>query len=182
MAKQDKLITYAYLREECDLPQNLDDSDLEKHIYSAQEMLRGDIGDGFYQDFLAAYLAGPLTGVYATLYNPYIKQFVAWKANEYWTVKANFLVSRSGFRVHSEENSVVATDTQMAEIIKDAKYKASYYKNLLLDFLSNHSSEYPLFDKCNSNKSNGFGITVIKKKEFSPDIYNRGGSFKCCNG
>lgn len=182
MAKQDKLITYAYLREECDLPQNLDDSELEKHIYAAQEMLRADIGDGFYQDFLSNYLADTLSTVYNSVYSPYIKQFVAWKAAEYWTVKANFKVTRAGFRVHSEENSVVATDTQMAEIIKDAKYKASFYKNLLIDYLDNHSESYPLYNRCGSKKSNGFGITVVKKKEFQPDIYNNGGSFKCCNG
>ena len=182
MAKQDKLITYAYLREECDLPQNLDDSAVERHIYAAQEMLRADIGDGFYQDFLANSIAGTLSIVYNSLFNPYMKQFIAWKANEYWTVKANFNMTRAGFRVHSEENSVVATDTQMAEIIKDAKYKASFYKNLMLDYLDNHSTDYPLYNSCHSKKSNGFGITVIRKKESEPDIYNRGGSFKCCRG
>lgn len=181
MAKQDKLITYAYLREECDLPQNLDDSELEKHVYAAQEMLRADIGDGFYQDLLTNYRANSLSAAYTSVYDPYIKQFVAWKAAEYWTVKANFKVTRAGFRVHTEENSAAATDTQMGEIIKDAKYKASFYKNLLIDYLDNHSGDYELYNRCGSKKSNGFGITVIKKKEFQPDIYNRGGSFKCCN-
>jgi hypothetical protein len=182
MAKQDKLITYAYLREECDLPMNLDDSELEKHIYSAQEMLRGDIGDGFYQDFLTNYRANTLSSAYTSLYSPYIKQFIAWKAAEYWTVKANFKVTRAGFRVHNEENSDTATDLQMAEIIKDAKYKASYYKNLLIGYLDNHSTDYALYDSCGTKKSNGFGISVVKRKPDHSDIYNTGGHSRCCKG
>lgn len=165
MAKLNKLITYAYLKEECDLPQNIEDADLEHKIYRAQEMLRMLMCDEFYQAFMTAYLAGTLTGVYATLY-PYIKQFVAWQANEYYTVKANFKPTRSGFRVHTEENSVVATDIQMAALIKDAKQQAQYYKKLLIDFIEGNPTNYPLYcGDCNGNNSgNSFHISAVKNK------------------
>ena len=165
MAKLNKLITYAYLREEVDIPQNIDEQELEHPIYRAQEMLRMLMCDEFYQAFLAAYLAGTLTGVYATLY-PYVKQFVAWQSYEYWIIKANFKPTRSGFRVHSEENSVVATDVQMATLIKDAKQQAQYYKKLMVDFIEGNPTNYPLYcgDCRGNNTGNSFHISAVKNK------------------
>lgn len=165
MAKLNKLINYAYLKEECDLPQNIPDEELEHKIYRAQEMLRMLMCDEFYQAFLTAYLAGTLTGVYATLY-PYIKQFVAWQAHEYFVIKANFKPTRSGYRVHSEENSQPATDVQMATLIKDAKQQAQYYKKLLVDFMNGNRANYPLYcGDCSGNLSgNSFHISAVKNK------------------
>lgn len=165
MAKLDKLITYAYMKEECDLPQNIPDEDLEHKIYRAQEMLRMLMCDEFYKDFLTNYKANTLSASYNLLF-PYIKQFIAWQANQFYTVKANFKSTRSGFRVHSEENSVVATDTQMAMLIKDAKQQAEYYKKLLVDFLNGNKTTYTLYcGDCNGNLSgNSFHISVVKNK------------------
>lgn len=166
MAKVDKLISYAYLREEVDIPQSIEDAELEHKIYRAQEMLRMLMGDEFYQDFLTNYKSSTLSTAYNTLYSPYVKQFVAWQACEYWTVKANFKPTRSGFRVHSEENSVVATDVQMATLIKDVKQQAQYYKKLLVDFLNGNSTDYPLYaNYCSSGLTgNSFHISAVKNK------------------
>lgn len=166
MAKLDKLINYAYLKEECDLPQNIDDADLEKKIYRAQEMLRMIMGDEFYRDFLSAYRAGSLSTVYNNLYDPYIKQFVAWQSYEFFVKQANFKPTRSGFRVHSEENSVAASDAQMGGLIKDANQTAQYYKQLMYDFLNGHSSDYPLYSlNCGTNLiGNAQHISAVRKK------------------
>ena len=162
----DKLINFAYLKREVDIPQNIPDDELDGKIYTAQEMLRMLMGDDFYRDFLAKYKANTMSSAYNSLYSPYIKQFVAWQAHEYWVVKANFKPTRSGFRVHTEENSVVATDLQMAAIIKDAKQKSQYYKTLMVDFLNGHSSDYPLYSgNCQqSSTGNTFRISAVKNK------------------
>lgn len=166
MAKLDKLITYAYLKEECDLPQNIDDADLEKKIYRAQEMLRMLMGDEFYRDFLLNYRANTLSSSYNSLLDPYIKQFVAWQAYEFYTKQANFKPTRSGFRVHTEENSQPASDAQMGGIIKDANQTAQYYKQLMYDYLNGHSSDYPLYSRnCNDNlMGNAQHISAVRKK------------------
>lgn len=174
MAKLDKLIFYAYMKEECDLPEHLPDSDLEKKIYRAQETLRMLMGDEFYQDFLTNYkvLQPFSSAVYQSLYDPYIKQYVAWQANEYFTTTANFKLTRAGFRVHTEDQSVVASDVQMANIIKEAKYQAQYYKELLVGFLKNHSADYPLYENCCCDKTgNAFQISAVKNKHRQPQPY-----------
>ena len=161
----EKLITFAYFKKECDIPQNIPDLEIDSKVYQAQETLRMLMGDEFYQDYLLNYKNNTFTAVYTTLYG-YVKQYVAWQTNEFWTVKANFKVTRSGFRVHTEENSVVATDIQMGSIIKIAKQQSQYYKKLLVDYLNGHSADYPLYlNNCHrSSTGNTFRISAIKNK------------------
>src|SRR6187399_3487883 len=97
MAKLIKLITYAYLKEEVDIPQAIENDALEHKIYQAQETLRMLMGDEFYQDYLVQYTAG-LSGAYLTLY-AYIKQYVAWQTYEFYIEKANLMSTRTGYRI-----------------------------------------------------------------------------------
>lgn len=181
MAKLDKLITYAYLVEQVDISDNIPEKELEHPIFRAQEMLRMLMTDEFYRDFLTHYKANTLSDKYQVLY-PYIKQFVAWQAYQFWSVKANFKPTRSGWRVHSEANSVATTDAQLAIIIKDAKLQAEYYKSLLVSFLDGHKSDYPLYSNtCGTNLTgNSFHISAVKKKHCEPEPYgNRRGCKSC---
>lgn len=180
MAKLDKLVTYAYVKDECDIPTNVPDQEFDKPITRAQEVLRMLISDDFYQDFQTNYQANTLSADYNTLF-PYIKQFLAWEANEKWTVRANYKVTRSGFRVHTEENSTIASDAAMSAIFRDAKAQSQFYKNILIGFLDNHSDEYPLYGNgChNNNAGNSFKISAVKNKNRQPDIYGRNHGCKC---
>lgn len=164
MAKLDKLITYAFLKEEIDVPDNLPDGEFEHKIYRAQEMLRMLMGDEFYQDFLTNYKNGTLSSAYTALYSPYVKQFVAWQAHEFWSLTANFKITRSGYRVHTEDNSQAASDVQMGSIIKDAKQQGQYYKKLLVSFLNGNSANYPLYsNNCTGDLTgNTFHVSAVK--------------------
>jgi hypothetical protein len=175
----DKMITFAYLRKEIDIPQNIPDEELDHKVYRAQERLRMLMGDEFYQDFLAKYKAGPFSATYQALYDPFIKQFIAWQACQYWTLEANFKPTRSGFRVHTEANSVATTDSQLSIILKDRKQQAEYYTHLLVDFLNNHASDYPLYNqKCNDKLTgNSFHISAVKNRRHDHDCRCN----RCCH-
>lgn len=181
MAKQNKLITYAYFLDEVDLPDNLPDSELEHCVIRAQEMLRMIMSDEFYQDYLTHYNANTFSPAYTSLYL-YVKQFVAWQAYQFWTVKANLKPTRSGIRVHTEANSNPASDVQLAIVIKDAKNQAEYYKQLLVSFLKGHSADYRLYTcGCGTNLTgNSFQITAVKNKHKRVEPYGtRGGCERC---
>lgn len=180
MAKLDKFITYAYFKEECGLPETFDNEDLEHKIYRAQETLRMLMGDEFYQDYLTNYKNDTFSTAYTSLF-PYIKQYIAWQAYEYWTQQANFKISNAGFRVHTENSSQPASDTQMAVIVKDAKYQGSYYKELLIGYLKSHNTDYSLYGYCCNDKSgNGFHISAVKNKHKQPQPYGTYGTDKHC--
>jgi|SRR5688572_14065493 len=165
----DKLITFAYMRGEVDLPQNIPQDEFDGKIYKAQERLRMIMGDAFYQSFLTVYKTStknnPLTGVNAALYDPYIKQFIAHQAFVFWTLEANFKPTRSGIRVHSEDNSEAASDAQMSMLLKDRKQSAEYYAKLLVDFLNYHASDYPLYESnCKTYSGNAFHISAVRRQ------------------
>lgn len=165
----DKMITFAYMRGEVDLPQNLPQEEFDGKIYKAQQRLRMLMGDAFYQDFLTTYKAttknSPLTGIYSTLYDPYIKQFIAHQAFVYWTLEANTKPTRTGIRVFSEDNSEAATDAQMSVLLKDRKQSAEYYAQLLIDYMDNHASDLPLYQtNCKRSTGNAFHISAVRRK------------------
>jgi hypothetical protein len=173
MAKLEKLITYAYLKEEVDIPANIDDGELYHKIYEAQETLRMLMGDRFYQDYVTNFTAKTLSANYTALLN-YVKQYIAWQAHEFWVIKANFKPTRSGFRVHTEDNSVVATDVQMSTLIKDAKQKAQYYKTLLVDFMNSNYQNYELYDRsCGRNLTgNTFHVSAVSNNRGCSGLRN----------
>ena|SRR5688500_16641623 len=161
----DKLINFAYLKKEVDVPQNIDSQEFDHKIYRAQERLRMLMGDEFYQDFLSHYKANTFSSAYESLYKPYVKQFVAWQAFTYWTVEANFKPTRSGYRVHSEENSTPVTTEDMTILIKDRKQQTEYYAKLLVDYMKNHAADLPLYDNgCRNLTGNSFHISAVKNK------------------
>src|SRR6187431_239184 len=100
-----KLVTYAYIRAEVDISQNIPDDELDTKLRWSQEMLEMLLGKTFYDEIVSQFAAGTLTADNTALFDPHIKRFFAWQTNEYWTVKANFKDTRGGFRVYTEENS-----------------------------------------------------------------------------
>jgi hypothetical protein len=181
MAKLDKMITFAYLKDECDLPEHNENDYYDHKIYRAQEVLRMLMGDAFYQDYLTKYKASTFSAAETSLF-AYVKQFIAWQTYEFWTVTANYLPTRAGFRVHSETNSEAVSDVQMSIIIKDAKYQSQYYKELLVGYLKNHNTDFPLYQYCCDDKSgNGFHISAVVNKNTQPQPYGtNSSSHKCC--
>lgn len=165
MAKLTKLITYAYLKEECDLPKNLPDEELEHKILRAQDTLKMLLGSDFYADYVTKYEAGTISTNYPAL-EPFVKQYLAWQSHEFWISRANFKVTNAGFRVHTEENSVAATDIQMGGLIRDAKQETQKYKTFMMDYLNDNASSYPLYElECSTgNNGNSFHISAVKAK------------------
>lgn len=160
-----KLITFAYLRAECDISNNIEDKILDNPIKQAQETLRMILSEAFYAQVMSQFDSKSLSPANTALLTPYLKQYIAWQAYEFWLVKANFNPTRSGIRVHTDESSQIASAEEMATLLRDAKQKSAFYKGLMITFLNNNASNYSLYTT--SCKSNTFGtgmhITSISK-------------------
>lgn len=160
-----KFITYAYFRKECDIDNNVEDKVIDNPIKRAQETLRMILSESFYTEINTQFDANSLTTVNTSLFDPYIKQYVAWQAYEYWLEKANFNFTRSGVRVHTDESSEVATDKSMGELLRAAKQTTQLYKGLMMTYLKDNSTNYPLYSDCGSKRfGSGFHITSISRE------------------
>lgn len=164
MAKLTKLITYAYLKEECDLPQDLPDSKFEHKILWAQDTLKMLIGSEFYADYISKFETDSIS-FYSAL-APFVKQYLAWQTAEYWVPTANYNVTKSGFRIHTEANSAVISDQQQATLTKMYNQQAQKYKMFLIGYLNDNTALYPLYETdCKvSNTGSTFKITAVRGK------------------
>lgn len=157
-----KLINYQYLRNEVDISQNIPDKELDSPIKRAQEMLAMVIGDDLFNE-LDSQNTSPASSFSAanTTLLPYIKKFLAWQAYQFWLVKANIKDTKAGLRVMQEDNSIAASDKQMAELLRDAKMWAQTQKEKLVQFLDDNHESYSLYDyNCNSHKRTGTGFHI----------------------
>ena len=163
-----KLITYAYFREETDVSQNVDDKVLDNPIKRAQSTLKFLLGTAFYNEIETQFLAGTLTTANDALFDPYIKKFLAWQAYEHYATRANIYESRTGFRQFRDDNSDIASPDIMANIIREAKQWTQFYKGEMLTFIKQEqridTSKYPLYRDCGDKVGTGFHITSIRKK------------------
>jgi hypothetical protein len=172
-----KLITYAFFRQETDVSQNVENKNLDNPIKRAQDVLSFVLGKAFFEEIQTQVLAETLTADNDALYDPYIKKFIAWQAYEFYAIRANVYESRSGFRQFSEQNSEIANETIMSNIIKDAKQWTQFYKGEMLTFIKQQKrideNKYPLYRDCGSRQGNGFHITAVTKKDKSSSKINR---------
>lgn len=160
------------MRSECDISSNIEDKVLDNPIKQAQETLRMILSEAFYAQIISQFDTKTLSAVNAALFTPYLKQYIAWQAYEFWLVKANLNETRSGIRIHTDESSQIAPPEDMATLLRYAKQKSAFYKGLMMTFLNKNSSNYSLYTvSCKSETfGTGMHITSISKK---PRIFGK---------
>lgn len=167
-----KLITYAYFKGETDISQVVDNEKLDNPIKHAGDRLKELITSSFYDELVAQYSTNPQSFSTDNLafYDPYVKQYLAWQAYEFYIVKANSYETRTGLRIFKEENSDAISDKTHGELIALAKRQTQFYKDRMINFLRScqraDKTKYPLYtitDKYTTG--NGFGISAVTKKD-----------------
>jgi hypothetical protein len=164
-----KLINYSYLKEETDISDNIEPSVLDNPIKWAHDQLEFTLGRLFYAEIQTqGTVPTSFSSNNSALFDPYIKQFLAWTAYHDYLVNANNYSTRTGFRTFKEENSDAASDQAMNTRIKRAADKVQFYKgkmiNYILDAQNTSSLNYPLYKTdCNQKFGTGFGISGVTK-------------------
>ena len=172
-----KLITAAYLKGECDIDTNIDNRELDNPIKWAQDRLRFLLGKQFYDEIYSQGTTTPtsFSTNNSALFDPYVKQFLAWQANEFYVIKSTAVRKRSGLRTITDETDEAASSEIVNLHIKNAKEQTQFYKGEMINYIvqeqENDSSKYPLYDAdCDNTKfGTGFGITGVSR--ISKDQY-----------
>lgn len=175
-----KLITYAFMKEETDIAQTVDNTKLDNPIKNACDRLKFIIGKAFYDQLVAQVITTPKTLSIDNdaFFDPYVKQFIAWQAYQFYISKANTYETRVGVRVFKEDNSDAASDKIMGEQISLAKQQLQVYKDAMINFLNTEqrlvSTKYPLYtNTCGNVVGSSFGISAVsKKRTVGFSIYN----------
>jgi hypothetical protein len=159
-----QLIPIAYLNEQCFLSVNTDDKKYKMAIAMSEDDLKDILGRSFFEQIQTQYDSDSFTTANDTLYEDYIKKYLAWQSFFNYTKFANVEATPTGIRQFIDENSTVADDIKMYSLEKNILERANKYKYDLVNFLkesrANDSTAYPLWnDGCRDYMS--FAITAI---------------------
>ena len=161
------LIPLAYLNEACFLSLNENDKKYQMVLKIAQDNLKQVLGGEFYSQIETQYQANTLSADNDALYDPYIKDFLAWQTDLYYQGFGNSNSTPTGNREFNDENSSVISDVKQYALEKNIKKMVNFYKGELLNFIkaaqANDSTKYPLWEEqCKTEFS--FGITAVSKQ------------------
>lgn len=162
------LIPFAFLKEACFLSDKIDERKFQPSLTEAQADLKNLIGGEFYDQIETQYSTVPpsLSSDNNTLYQDYLKNFLAWQTYYYYLGFANSDSTPTGEREFVEEGSTILSDVKMFSKERNIKNLAQRWKDRTVNFLvleqSKDSTKYPLYvQRCDNEMS--FGISAIDK-------------------
>lgn len=161
-----ELIPIAYIQEICLISDNIDQKKIRTALEMAQEDLEDVLKREFYEQVKSQYEADTLTDDNTSLYDPYIKKYLAWQANFYYIGKAQFDSTATGFRNFTDENSTLISDVNLYAQEKKIRERADRHKSKMINFLNeaqaNDSTKYPLWES-ECKDVTGIAFTAIDK-------------------
>lgn len=157
------LIPISYLNEACFLSLNTDDKKYRMSLKMSQDDLSDILGVNFYKQIDTQYSAFTGAADNATLYEDYIKDYLAWATYFNYLKFANVDATPTGIRTFSDDNSSIATDIQMLSLEKHVRSERDKYKGRMIGFLDTNTTKYPLYtSSCRDEIS--FAITSVNGK------------------
>lgn len=172
------LIPLAYINEATFMSTNIDEKKMKPSLAEAQMDLRAFLGTEFYEEIETQYAptGDTFTTANATLYEDYIKDFLAWSAYFYSLGFSQLDSTPTGERSFNDENSALATDIQLFSKEKNIKRLVEKFKNGMIDFLRLNQLRYAQGvsgayayakweDKCREEFQFGFSAVSREKDE-----------------
>jgi len=163
------LIPLSYINEACDVSGNINEKKLKPALSEAQMDLRAYLGAEFYSEIETQYAPSgdTFSTDNATLYEDYIKDFLAWTAYFYSLGFSQTDSTPTGERSFKDENSELASDIQLFSKEKNIKRIAYKFKSAMIDFLrlsqTQDSTKYPKWtEQCRTEFQ--FGISSISRE------------------
>ena len=159
------LIPLSYLNEACDASVNVNAKRYQMVLKLAQIELKGILGGEFYAEIESQYPSSFSTDN-ATLYEDYIKDYLAWQTYFQYLKFAQFDSTATGIRQFKDENSEIVGDVKMYAFEKNVSETSNKYRELMIGFLilsqSNDSTKYPKW-KNTFKATMGFGFSIIAR-------------------
>jgi hypothetical protein len=164
------LIPLSYINEACFVSLHIDDKKMEANLQEAQEDLKAVLGVEFYDEIESQYdAAGGSFGTdNETLYEDYIKKYLAWQAYLYHLGFSQSDSTATGQREFNDANSTLIADVKLYSFEKNVRRRATKYKFDIINYLklaqSKDSTKFPKWIGYCENEF-GFAISSISKKD-----------------
>lgn len=139
-----QLIPLSYINEACLVSTNIDEKKIKTPLKRAQMDLMAILGSEFYEEIQTQYAPSgdTFTTANATLYEDYIKDFLAWRAYFYSLGFSQLESTPTGERSFKDENSDLASDIQLFSKEKNIQAVANDFKSAMINFLRLNQYNY----------------------------------------
>lgn len=171
------LIPLAYLNEACFLSNNIDEKEFKMVLKLAQEDLKDILGAEFYEEIETQYAPSgdTLTTANATLYEDYLKDFLAWDTYHRYLGFSQSKSTPTGEREFLDDNSTILADVKLYSKEKNVKSMVTRYQNRIVNYLeleqSKDSTAFPLYKGCKRGTF-GWGISGIERNSYEDKIFS----------
>lgn len=162
------LIPLAYLNEACFLSLNIDEKKFKMVLKIAQEDLRDILGGEFYEQIETQYAPAndTFSTVNATLYEDYLKDYLAWATYHRLLGFSQSESTPTGERSFTDDNSTILSEIALYSKEKNVKAMVERYRAKIINYLrlqrSILSTAFPLWvDVCDT--SFAFGLSCIER-------------------
>jgi len=171
------LIPLAYLNEACFLSNNIDEKKFKMVLKLAQEDLQDILGKEFYEQIETQYepSGDTLTAANSTLYEDYLKDFLAWATYHRYLGFSQSESTPTGERSFNDENSTLLADIALHSKEKNVLSMVTRYQNRIINYLENEQSKdstaFPLWEGCKRGTF-GWGISGIERNSHEDKIFS----------
>lgn len=169
-----KLITLANIQAVKSISLNINESkQLNPYILEAQNFdLRELLGDTFYLDLIADFIALPSLTKYSLLFNggeytyqnekyylDGIKQFLVYSTYARYVVNSGVISTATGMVAKTNQYSEKVDEKTIMRLSTQARSGATFCEENIIKYLERNKSSYPLF-KCENNAKFTNGIKI----------------------
>lgn len=171
------LIPLSYLNEACFLSLNVDEKKYKMVLKISQEELEDILGAEFYEEISGQYspTSDTLSTDNSTLYENYIKDFLAWATYYEYLRFAQDDSTATGFREHDDDNSTLIQDIKLHSKEKNVLRMVNRYKYKMQNFLKleqeKDATKYPLY-KGVCTEQFSFAISSIERDSLKDEIFS----------
>lgn len=161
-----QLIPLVYINEVCFVSTHIDEKKMNGSLEEAQEDLKDLLGPEFYEQIETQYEAETLTAANSTLYEDYLKKYLAWQTYFYFMGFSQSDSTQTGEREFTDENSTILADVKLFSKEKNIRRRALKYKYAIINYLklqqSIDTTAFPLYTQsCKEELS--FAITSVTR-------------------
>lgn len=175
MSAPKQLIPLQYLNEACYLSDNIDEKKFKMCLKIAQEDLSDILGPEFYAEIETQYAPSgdTFTTANATLYEDYLKDYLAWATYYRFLGFSQSDSTPTGEREHNDENSTILDDVKLFGKSENVRNMSERYKNKIINYLrlqqSILSTSFPLWkDRCDETFS--WGVSGIERDSYKDKV------------
>lgn len=161
-------ISETFLKQNTQVSDNVDVKYIRESILWCQDSeIQPTLGSTLYNKIKTEIENSTLTGVYKTLVDDYIQITLKHYVTAECLRMAHYKITNKGLQIQDSEQSSPASTSGVDRLVENEKNKGDWYRQRLIDYLCENSSDYPEYE----NPDSGVDVIQPTRNNYRTSIY-----------